>query len=57
MEQLLNVLQGLIEKYQIAEEDVAAVQEALSMLENGGADEFGYEEPAEEPAVEEKEEC
>lgn len=52
MEMLLNVLNDLIQKYKIAEEDVAAVQEALSMLENGGADEFGYEEPVEEPVEE-----
>lgn len=56
MEQLMNVLQILIEKYQIAEEDVAAIQEALSMLENGGNEEFGYEEPeqdiSEEPVEE-----
>lgn len=52
MEMLLNVLNELIQKYQVAEEDVAALQEALGMLENGGADEFGYEEPVAEDEVE-----
>lgn len=49
MENLLNVLQGLIEKYQMSEQDVAMIQEALSSLEMGGAEEFDYEEPVEEP--------
>lgn len=56
MDQLMNVLQGLIEKYQVSEQDVAILQEALSALEMGGAEEFGYEEPeqdiSEEPVEE-----
>lgn len=51
MEQLMNVLQMIIDKYQVAEEDVAAIQEALSMLESGMNEEFSY--PVEEEPVEE----
>lgn len=56
MENLMNVLQMIIDKYNINEEDVAILQEALSALEMGGAEEFGYEEPeqdiSEEPVEE-----
>lgn len=44
MEKLVNVLQDLIEKYNIMDEDVATIQEALSALESGGEDEFTYAE-------------
>lgn len=50
MEKLLNVLQEVIEKYHVADEDIANIQEALSELETGAEFEFAYpEEPVEEP--------
>lgn len=52
MENLVNVLNDLIVKYKMAEEDIGAIQEALAMLENGGDDEFGYEDEA--PAKEQE---
>lgn len=42
MSKLLDTLQAMIEKYNIAEEDIAIIQEALSELENGANDEFEY---------------
>jgi len=48
MENLVEVLNALIEKYQFTEEDIALVQEALSELENGAEEEFTYEENKEE---------
>ena len=44
MEKLLDVLQFLIEKYNVTEEDFMKVQEALTELENGADEEFAYEE-------------
>lgn len=43
MEELVEILNGLIEKYQIEEQDVAMLQEALSQLETGMEEEFTYE--------------
>ena len=48
MEDLLNVLQMIIDKYQVSEEDVATIQEALSVLESGMQSEFAYDQPTEE---------
>lgn len=53
MELLLNLLNELISKYNIEESDIAALQEAIGNLENGGAEEFGYDEPVEETEIEE----
>lgn len=53
MENLLNVLQVIIEKYGVADEDIAMIQEALTALETGGESEFGYEEDISEEPVEE----
>lgn len=44
MEDLVNVLQFLIEKYNVSEEDFMKVQKALTELENGANEEFAYEE-------------
>lgn len=52
MENLLNVLQMIIEKYGVADEDIALVQEALTELEMGGNEEFGYGEEPEAPVEE-----
>lgn len=53
MENLLEVLQMIVEKYNVAEEDVAAIQEALGSLESGMNDEFAYPEESVEEPVEE----
>lgn len=47
MEKLLNVLQEVIEKYNVADEDIANIQEALSELETGAESEFDYSEEEE----------
>lgn len=44
MEALVNVLQMIIEKYGISEEDFNKLQEALTELESGANEEFNYEE-------------
>ena len=44
MNELMTLLNELIEKYQIEQGDVAAIQEALANIEGSGDDEFGYEE-------------
>lgn len=49
MEKLVNVLQGIIEKYNVSEDDFNMVQEAITELENGANEEFAYEEVAEAP--------
>lgn len=50
MTQLVDLLNELVSKYKIAEEDVARIQEALSMLENDNEGEFEYDEKEEEQA-------
>jgi hypothetical protein len=44
MEQLVAVLEQIIEKYQIEEQDVVAIQEALDAAQGMGEDEFVYTE-------------
>ena len=44
MEQLVAVLEQIIEKYQIEEQDVVAIQEALDAAQGMGEDEFAYNE-------------
>lgn len=44
MNELMTLLNELIEKYQIEQSDVAAIQEAVANIEGSGDDEFGYEE-------------
>lgn len=48
MEDLLNVLQAIIEKYQIEDADVAAIQEAIDKAVGASADEFVYTEEPEQ---------
>ena len=52
MEELVNVLQGIIDKYGVSEEDFNAVQKAISDLENGANDEFTYVEAKEDVPAE-----
>lgn len=44
MKKLLEILNSLIEKYQIEEADVREIQSALSEIESDAEDEFTYEE-------------
>ena len=44
MQKLLNLLNGLITKYKISEEDVKTLQAAMSEIEGSLSDEFDYEE-------------
>lgn len=55
MQELMDLLNSLIEKYNIEQADVAAIQEAIANVEGSGDDEFGYEEVdiSEEPEEEE----
>lgn len=56
MQELMDLLNSLIEKYNIEQADVAAIQEAVANVEGSGDDEFGYEEDvdiSEEPVEEE----
>ena len=48
MNELLNLLNSLIEKYKIEEEDVAAIQEAIAKVEGSEDEEFSYKETEEE---------
>ena len=44
MQKLLELLNGLITKYKISEEDVKTLQSAMSEIEGSLSDEFDYEE-------------
>ena len=44
MDQLIEVLQGIIEKYQIEQQDVALIQEAIDAAQGTTAEEFTYEQ-------------
>jgi hypothetical protein len=44
MQKLLELLNGLITKYKISEEDVKTLQAAMSEIEGSLSDEFDYEE-------------
>ena len=44
MQKLLELLNGLIRKYKISEEDVKTLQAAMSEIEGSLSDEFDYEE-------------
>lgn len=48
MQKLLELLNGLITKYQISEEDVKTLQAAMSEIEGSLSDEFDYEETKDE---------
>lgn len=47
MNKLLEILNELIQKYNIAEEDVNAIQAALSEIEGNSDEEFKYEDEEE----------
>lgn len=47
MKKLLEILNSLIEKYQIEEADVREIQTALAEIESDAEDEFKYEEEEE----------
>lgn len=53
MKKLLEILNSLIEKYQIEEADVREIQTALAEIESDAEDEFSYSDEEEE--VEEEE--
>lgn len=44
MQELLELLNGLITKYKISEEDVKSLQKAMSDIEGSLSNEFDYEE-------------
>ena len=44
MQKLLELLNGLITKYKISDEDVKTLQAAMSEIEGSLSDEFDYEE-------------
>ena len=44
MQKLLELLNGLITKYKISEEDVKTLQSAMSDIEGSLSNEFDYEE-------------
>ena len=44
MQELLELLNGLITKYKISEDDVKSLQKAMSDIEGSLSDEFDYEE-------------
>ena len=44
MQELMNLLNELVEKYQMEEADVARIKEALAKVEGAGDEEFAYEE-------------
>lgn len=48
MDKLTAILNALIEKYNISNEDIAELQEALSELESGNEAEFEYKETEEQ---------
>lgn len=52
MKKLLEILNSLIEKYQIEEADVREIQTALAEIESDAEDEFSYSD--EEEVVEEE---
>lgn len=48
MQELMDLLNELIEKYQIEEGDVARIQEVIAKVEGNGDEEFSYEEVEED---------
>lgn len=48
MNQLVEKLNEIFDKYEVNEVDIMAVQELLADIEGANADEFTYEEPEEE---------
>ena len=44
MQELINILNEMAEKYGISEDDMATIQEAISDVESSGDEEFDYKE-------------
>lgn len=44
MQELINILNEMAEKYGISEDDMATIQEAISNVESSGDEEFDYKE-------------
>lgn len=44
MQELINILNEMAEKYGISEDDMATIQEAISNVESSGEEEFEYKE-------------
>lgn len=44
MQELINILNEMAEKYGISEDDMATIQEAISDVESSGDEEFEYKE-------------
>lgn len=44
MQELINILNEMAEKYGISEDDMATIQEAISDVESNGDEEFEYKE-------------
>ena len=44
MQELINILNEIAEKYGISEDDMATIQEAISDVESSGDEEFEYKE-------------
>ena len=44
MQELINILNEMAEKYGISEDDMATIQEAISNVESSGDEEFEYKE-------------
>ena len=55
MQKLLELLNSLVEKYNIQEEDVMEIQSALAAIEGAEDEEFDYEPVTEEVDIAEEE--
>lgn len=55
MQKLLELLNSLVEKYNIQEEDVMEIQSALAAIEGAEDEEFEYEPVTEEVDISEEE--
>lgn len=55
MQKLLELLNSLVEKYNIQEEDVMEIQSALASIEGAEDEEFEYEPVTEEVDIAEEE--
>lgn len=55
MQKLLELLNSLVEKYNIQEEDVMEIQSALAAIEGAEDEEFEYEPVTEEVDIAEEE--
>lgn len=55
MQKLLELLNSLVEKYNIQEEDLMEIQSALAAIEGAEDEEFDYEPVTEEVDISEEE--